>query len=576
MQDYYFSSSNKTSLVVIDRTIDTSKDYIVTFDYCCYGTGLSGSEGFGLFFVDNQVANYYGGGIGPGLGVTALTGLSTIQPSNFPYFKKFPGIDKTQFVIGFDVSGMFGADLYNRGGNIEPLPNTISLRSSTSDNFKLLYTTANLASSAFSEPINLYEQSTAGNNFKTFRVRITNLGKTVIIDHKDSTAQKFTNVLKYDLPTIVPSTVFPAIGFGAGNNAAYSMNLRIKNINVNGFFLTPTPTPTITPTNTVTPTMTVTPTVTPTITPTNTRTPTVTPTNTRTPTITPTITPTETVTPTITPTETVTPTITPTETVTPTITPTETVTPTITPTETVTPTITPTETVTPTPTLTPTRTPTITPTASITPTITPTNTRTPTITPTNTLTPTNTPTVTVTNTVTPTTTVSPYTRSFNSNQSNIIIPRGPASASVYPITFSANTTVAPSRVTISLNNFNHSSPYDIGVLLVSPNNINSLVVGRIPDNDDPQPAVNAYVTLDGLAPVPWNAYSSGTYAPNYDPDKTFPFASPAPSAPYNYVLDVFNNISAVNATGTWNLYIYDFVPGDSGTLTSATLSFIYS
>jgi len=573
IQDYFFTPNNKTSIVFLDKTIDTARDYIITFDYCCYGPGVSGSEGFSLFFVDNQVANIQGGGIGPGLGVTALTGLSTLPPFGFPQIKKFPGVAKTNFVIGFDVSGFFGSDILFLDGNFYPQPNTISIRSGSQDNFKLLYTTANLSSSAFSEPFNLYQQSTTGDVYKTFRIRITNLGKTVVVDHKNTSSNKFINLFSYNLPNSAPVSVFPALGFGRGPS---EMFLRVKNINVNGFFLTPTPTCTVTPTNTVTPTVTPTNSVTPTNTVTPTRTPTITPTNTVTPSITPTITPTNTVTPSITPTETVTPTVTPTETVTPTVTPTETVTPTITPTETVTPTITPTTTITPTNTVTPTRTPTITPTMTKTPTNTPTNSVTPTITPTNSVTPSITPTMTKTPTNTPTVTVSPYVASFASNQTSITIPAA-GQASVYPITFTANTTVAPSRVILSLNNFNHSSPYDLGMLLVSPNNINCLVAGKIPfDPDDPQPAVSVYVTLDGTASTPWNAYSSGTFDTNYDPTKTFPFTSPAPAGPYNNTLDVFNGITAGNATGTWRLYIFDFTSGDTGSLASATLSFIYS
>ena len=47
---YSFSPQDRTSVVYDYKTIDTSKDFIVSLEYACYGDTLSGAEGFSLFF----------------------------------------------------------------------------------------------------------------------------------------------------------------------------------------------------------------------------------------------------------------------------------------------------------------------------------------------------------------------------------------------------------------------------------------------------------------------------------------------------------------------------------------------
>ena len=436
----------------------------------------------------------------------------------------------------------------------------------------------------FDEPFTFYN---SGSGYNTVRARLTNLGKTIVVDHKKENG-KFQNILNFNIPYEIPTCVYPCVGFSSGVNA---INLKIKNFHENGFFVTPTITPSITPTITPTPSITPTKTPTPTVTPSNTRTPTVTPSNSPSPSVTPSNTPTPSITPTNTPTYTITPTITdtptqtPTTTQTPTNTPTNTATPsetpTQTPTATQTPTNTPSNTQTLTPTVTPSNTPTNTVTPSITPTITqtpsqtPTNSPTPTITPTNTPTntvtpsetPTNTPTNTQTPTVTPTPTVIEYI-SYPSVQSNIII-NDNSPASVYPVEFNvggvANTLY---KVAIKLNDYSHQFPADVAMLLVSPNGIPVVVAGRVGETE----ALDADVVLDQDAPVAWDGFSSGTFRPNtISDDFSFSASGGCPAGPYNTTLNAFFYLSPANANGTWKLYIQDFANIDTGTLSGAEL-----
>jgi len=399
---YFFDNNDRSSVLYDYKTIDTTRDFIVSFDYACYGDlsyGTYGNEGFSLFFVDCRDLHPDGkdGGPGPALGVTSIVGLTgnIFKPETI----SFPGVRGTSVAIGFDISGNFGSTILGLDGYATPVPNTVSVRGSYDSNFPLLYRTESLASTAFAEPFDLYRQSLSAPAYNTFRLRATAFGKNIILDHKIN--NKFYNIFDIELPEKMPSTVYPCIGF---SNKYSDTVLAVRVINENGFFVTPTQTSTSTCTPTQTPTQTPTNTCTPSVTPTNTCTPSVTPTNTCTPSVTPTNTPTNTCTPSVTRTPTNTRTQTPTCTRTPSNTPSHTQTPSNTPTKTQTPSNTPTRTQTPSNTRTPSVTPTNTCTPPVTPSITPTNTRTPSVTPTNTCTPSVTPSVTPTHTRTPTVT----------------------------------------------------------------------------------------------------------------------------------------------------------------------------
>ena len=605
MPNYYqLTPQDKSSSVYLNQTVDTSRDFYVAFDYSCYGSTVSGNHGFCLSLVDCGVpfiepgtpdAGYSVPGskeIGPGyaLGATKAFIQTSFLPFPIPVDRNYPGIKKSALAIGFDIAGNFGSNSVapSMNGYNVPLANSIAVRSGEDNGFNLLYRTENLSGSAFSSPFTLYRQSATAVDYRTFRAKITDLGKRVILDHRFGDGDRYKNILNLELPYYLPPTVYPVLSF---NSNILDTKFQVKNFHINAFLASPTPTPTITPTITptpsITPTITPTPSITPTITPTPSITPTITPTHTVTPTrtVTPTITPTNT--PTITFTPTITPTITPTATITPTVTrtptntPTVTVTPSVTPTETVTPTITPTVTKTPTNTptmtVTPTITPTITPTETVTPSVTPTISITPTITPTVTITPTITPTISITPTRTPTTTVTPTTTpnvfAFSSLQTGLII-NDNTYATPYPMTFNVTGVATPvTRIAITLSAFDHTYPSDVAMLLVSPAGSACIVAGRIQGDI---PATFVDVELDGISPNgPWDGYSAGYYQTNTS-DSYFDFAliNGCPEGPYETSFNIFNNIPAVDVNGTWKLYIQDFASADAGTLHSARL-YIY-
>jgi subtilisin-like proprotein convertase family protein len=183
--------------------------------------------------------------------------------------------------------------------------------------------------------------------------------------------------------------------------------------------------------------------------------------------------------------------------------------------------------------------------------------------------PTATPTPTSTGptpTPTPTPTPSPCgSPTAFSNAASITINDNSA-ASPYPSQINVSGQVGSvTKVTVNLNNLNHTFPDDIDILLVGPGGQNAIVMSDVGGN---VPAVNVNLTLDdaALLALPDNGpLVSGTYQPTNDVGtggETFPAPAPAPSG--GSALSVFNG---TNPNGTWSLYVVDDEAGDLGTIT---------
>ena len=325
-------------------------------------------EGFCVYFYQlPSCTDFIGSGpstcLGYAPGSAVEVDILNGTPMMFPF-----GMYGGYLGLGFDIGGGYCTVLNGKSvvGSSYPFtrqPNTLTLRSSQNENFKVLTTTSNL--SAYNLQLGQLVTSLSQVKFNTYKVVLDNNSKRIRASVLDCITNEFVDIFCYEVDfsnscDASPSILFPGISFSTGE---WACNFEIKNVSFIGslaspaadacgrlFIPTPTPTcPIFLLSPTPTPTSSVTPTVTPTITPTNTVTPTVTPTSSITPTVTPThtVTPTSTVTPTVTPTPLYS--STPTSTVTPTVTPTITPTTTVTPTKTVTPTVTVTPTPTPSP-----------------------------------------------------------------------------------------------------------------------------------------------------------------------------------------------------------------------------------
>ncbi|MFQ3591361.1 MAG: putative Ig domain-containing protein, partial [Chloracidobacterium sp.] len=149
-----------------------------------------------------------------------------------------------------------------------------------------------------------------------------------------------------------------------------------------------------------------------------------------------------------------------------------------------------------------------------------------------------------------------------SNPASISIPAS-GTATPYPSNVAVSgLTGTITKVTVTINNFSHTWPSDVGVLLRGPGGqicvlFNAAiggsggVTGRTYTFDQDAPTV---LPTTGFPP-------SGTYRPNNN-GGTRAFTS-LPAPPYNSLLTTFNGTSP---NGTWELFVQDFVGGDSGTI----------
>lgn len=154
-----------------------------------------------------------------------------------------------------------------------------------------------------------------------------------------------------------------------------------------------------------------------------------------------------------------------------------------------------------------------------------------------------------------------------SNPATITIPSsGPATP--YPSTITVSGLSGTlTNISVALNDYNHTFPDDVDVLLVGPAGTGAQSVVLMSDVGGATDAINVNLVIqDGAPAMPdTTAITSGTYAPtNYGTGD--PFAAPAPAGPHGATFASMGLIGgpASAANGTWSLYVVDDLGGDSG------------
>ena len=133
---------------------------------------------------------------------------------------------------------------------------------------------------------------------------------------------------------------------------------------------------------------------------------------------------------------------------------------------------------------------------------------------------------------------------FTSNQSNIII-NDLSPASVYPITFNVSGVTSIDEISISLNEYYHSYPGDIGMLLVAPNNQITLLTGCDGGRNQYYTAQNTILSSTGTSL--WNGWSAGTFINNSFSYRDMPFSA---SSAYEFLTgDETRNLTAFTDNG---------------------------
>jgi hypothetical protein len=231
-------------MIYFSNYVSTSADIVVSFDYACYGPSASGSEGFCVFFSDTFAPTVQGGGAGPGLCYSSVSGVDT------PSSGSVGGINSGIIGIGFDITGNFGSSNYFNTGYTDTVANSIAVRANHEAEYNIVTRTPNLNDESFGKPFNLYQQisNNQAPDYKRIRVRLTDFGNRVIVDAKNYGDLYFTNYLDYNIsdynaslthsknlsaiPVEWPVTVRCGLGFTSGQIT--NTTFKIKGFNING------------------------------------------------------------------------------------------------------------------------------------------------------------------------------------------------------------------------------------------------------------------------------------------------------------------------------------------------------
>lgn len=159
--------------------------------------------------------------------------------------------------------------------------------------------------------------------------------------------------------------------------------------------------------------------------------------------------------------------------------------------------------------------------------------------------------------------------SFN-NTAAITIPAGApgvtsGAATPYPSTINVSGLVGTvSKLTVNLNNLNHTFPDDIDILLVGPTGKTTLLMSDVGGDAD---LSNIDLTFDdAAAPLPdLSSFTSGSYRPSNYGGLADAFPAPAPGGPYPEppLLSGFNGTSP---NGVWSLSVVDDGDADTGSI----------
>lgn len=224
------TNKSRSNAIYLQDKLDTSKDIVITFDYACYGIPASGSEGFNLFFINANNDVLSGGGPGSALNYAYFTGTSA-SSAVFYY-----GIAGGALGIGFDITGNYATSADHINGYADAVPNTICLRADYLSSYNTFYRTENLAGTAYSVPVTLYQSTTAEPDFYRVRVRLADFSKRLLVDIKRADDiggwNASQNYIETTIPYDFPVSVKPCLSFSKNVTGT---NFVVQNFNIDAF-----------------------------------------------------------------------------------------------------------------------------------------------------------------------------------------------------------------------------------------------------------------------------------------------------------------------------------------------------
>ncbi len=161
------------------------------------------------------------------------------------------------------------------------------------------------------------------------------------------------------------------------------------------------------------------------------------------------------------------------------------------------------------------------------------------------------------------------TNQFFSNNNAPITINDNGNASVYPSNISVSGVSAFTRMRVTLNNFSHTFPDDVDIILVGPQGQRAVLMSDAGGN---LPVTNQTFIFAQTAPTPIpdaTALTTNTFRPaNYQNGSnvfTDTFPAPGPGALTDAPADLFV-FNGTNPNGIWSLYVVDDATQDVGSI----------
>ena len=209
-------------------------DIVWSFDYAI--SGSQNTEAGFTVFLSTEPVRYGGGSGGIDLGYSGLSSIN-LQSS---YIQ--PGIQRAAIGVGFDTTGLFAVSATNNGAVIRDginslgaIKNSIAIRG-LAPSYSYSQYSYNQPLSSLNSTFTIVESAEI---YKTVRVRLGNVGRTLYIDYRNNPNEDFQLILQKDINILVEqnTSYYAGISFATPISSISSSaigNIFVKNIHTEG------------------------------------------------------------------------------------------------------------------------------------------------------------------------------------------------------------------------------------------------------------------------------------------------------------------------------------------------------
>lgn len=232
MQYPVMNSNSKAINLASKDSYSCMYDIVWSFDYAISGNPNT-EAGFTVFLMTSST-RLSGGGSGIDLG---YSGLSSFNLSN----SIKPGVSGALIAVGFDTTGLFAASAFSSSFIRDGIDfrkvkkNSVTIREGT-PLFKYNNYSYNVSLSTLNTTFSIVESAAI---YKTVRVRLGNVGRTLYIDYRNNPTEQFQPILKQNVSLGLPVSAFLHVGVSFATPISSIStnaigNIYLKNFHVEG------------------------------------------------------------------------------------------------------------------------------------------------------------------------------------------------------------------------------------------------------------------------------------------------------------------------------------------------------